>query len=171
MSVVDAGGSKNDQRDLSWISSRAVSRSALYLVLDLFSCPEKMTGQPGYVIGSGAKSCEELDLQQRSMSLTIELAGQMHILAAQLLVRIETEGSSHSHLSQISPFILDVLYCSLATYYWFAGERGDEGYEPMIRALKMFLERIGTRWRLGHEYLKLIKYHDSNTRSNLLSEF
>lgn len=172
ISAVDTGRPSMDQLDLSLISPSATIRSAVFLILDLFACPEKLSGQPGYVIAPGAKDREELDLQQRAMTLTIELAEHMSSLAVRLLplVHSETDEFSHRQSSKISPLLLDAMYCSLATFYWFAAEQGDEAFEPRIRELRQFLDIVGHRWSLAHEYLSLTKYHDSTMRSSLLSE-
>lgn len=172
-SVVDEGANKNGQTGLSWIAARATVRSALFLVLDLFSCPEKLSGQPGYVIGSGAKGAQELKLQQQAMVLTQETAEDMYSLATQLIIFAETEstdGSLQRQLSRVSPYLLDVMYCSLATYHWFAGEQGNETYQSKIGDMELLFDKLGTRWNLGCEYLSLSRYHDSRARSNLLSE-
>lgn len=168
ISVVDEAGFGNGQFDFSWVGSRAISRSAVYIILDFFSCPEKMSGQPGYGMEPGAKDNDEINLQHRAMRLTKEHADQIHSLILRFLPLLEISGSTGKYCSQISPYLLDTVYCTLATYYWFAAEEGDETYRCRISDIRQFLEKIGPRWRLGHEYLALARYHDSRMRSELL---
>ncbi|KEF56228.1 uncharacterized protein A1O9_07809 [Exophiala aquamarina CBS 119918] len=169
MSVVDAEGTRNGQLDFSWFGPRAICRSAIFVVLDLFTCPEKRSSQPGYVMEPGAKNAEEISLQHRAMRLTKELADQIHSLVLMLAPFLDNDEASGNHYSQISPQLLDVVYWALATYYWFAAEEGDGVYRYRITNLRQFLEKIGTRWRLGHEYLLLARYHDSSMRPDFLS--
>ena len=117
---------------------------------------------------SGAKNSDEINLQHRAMRLTKEIADQIHSLVLRFLPFLEANGPTGKYCSQISPYLLDVVYATLATYYWFAAEEGDEIYRCRISDIRQFLEKIGTRWRLGHEYLGLAAYHDSRMRSELL---
>lgn len=169
LSAVDTEGTRNGQLDFSWFGPRALCRSAVFVVLDLFTCPEKRSSQPGYVMEPGVKTAEEVSLQHRAMGLTKELADQIHSLVLTLVLFLGKNETSGNYYSQISPHLLDVAYWALATYYWFAAEEGDGAYRYRISNLREFLEKIGTRWRLGHEYLRLARYHDSSMRPDFLS--
>jgi len=117
----------------------------------------------------GAKTADETALQYRAISLTKELADQIHSLVLALVPFLEKSEPSGNFYSRVSPHLLDAVYWGLATYYWFAAEEGDNGYGYRISGLRQFLEKIGVRWRLGHEYLGLTRFHDSSIRPEFLS--
>ena len=169
ISTVDTGilGEESVQL-LPLLAPRCLVRSALFLVIDLYVCPEKMTGQPGYVFGLGAKSADELQLQNRCVGLLQEISEESHALAAQLVVLIETNPPVERQLARISPFSLDLLYCTLATFYWLSGEGGGGVYRQKIRNIELCLEKLGVRWKLALEYLNLTKYYDVTVRSSLM---
>lgn len=145
-------------------------RSALFLVLDAFTCPEKLSDQPGYIVCAGGKSSEELGLLGRATVLTQEVAEQSHMLAMKAFQFFENDPSTFSNLGRISPCTLDAIYYSLASYHWYYGEQGNEAYKSKIRDLELYLERLGTRWKLGREYLSLARHNDAIDRSRLISE-
>jgi hypothetical protein len=117
---------------------------------------------------SGVKNSDEINLQHRGMRLTKEIADQIHSLVLRFLPFLEANGPTGKYCSQISPYLLDVVYATLATYYCFAAEEGDDIYRSRISDIRQFLENIGTRWRLGHEYLGLAACYDIRMRSELL---
>ncbi|KAK5053983.1 hypothetical protein LTR84_001945 [Exophiala bonariae] len=169
MFVVDREGSGDKQADYSWIGSQALARSAAFVLLDFFACPEKLSGQAGYVMSPGAKSEDEVCMTNRAMVMTKELAYQTHSLVQKLIPSMDTDELSSSYFSQISPHILDLVYSALATFYWFAAEEGNGAYQHHIYDMRQFLGSMGSRWRLANEYLGLVGYHDSNNRAEFLT--
>ena len=169
ISIVDTGIlGKESVQLLRLLAPRCLVRSALFLVIDPYVCPEKMTGQPGYVFATGAKSVDELQLQNRCVGLLQEISKESHALAVQLVVLIETDPLVERQLARISPFSLDLLYCSLATFYWLSGEGGDVVYRQKIQDIELCLERLGVGWKLALEYLDLSRFYEVTVRSSLM---
>lgn len=169
LSILDREDCGDEQVDYSCIGPQALARSAAFVLIDFFACPEKLSGQAGYVMSPGVKSEEEIYMTNRAMKLSKELAYQTHSLVQKLSPSMETDEPSASYFSKITPQVLDVIYSSLATFYWFAAEEGDGAYQYHIYDMCRFLEHMGTRWRLGSEYLGLVGYHDSKNRSAFLT--
>lgn len=149
------------------LAPRSVARSALFVVLDRFTCPEKTTSEPGYATDQGPKSQEELELQRQSM-LTIEMASQqLHTMATNILSLIpaEEEDAAYSHMSSLlSPFIMDAIYAAAATFHWLCAESGNQLHRAAATDLEMFLDFLRSRWRLGGAYREILIMHDVNMR-------
>ncbi|KAF5681842.1 hypothetical protein FDENT_7909 [Fusarium denticulatum] len=114
------------ERSLALLSSQYVARSALFIALDRFTCPEKISAEPGYVESPGDKTQNELELQRQSMHIIEQASDNLHILCMKLLVTLTTEGISS--ISEVSPFMLDSIYASAARFQWLLGEGGNEAY-------------------------------------------
>lgn len=170
LAVVDDCGQMTGSTNISWLGPRAVARSALFLTLDRFTCPEKISGEPGYILTHGVKTSEELQMQKRAMNLVRELSDQSQSLASSFAVFVDMDVSPHRELARISPFALDLMYCSLATYYWLAGEQGNEPFQVVMSSLRTFLAAVGSRWKLSREYLSLSRYHDALQRASLFAQ-
>ncbi|KAK1656472.1 hypothetical protein BDP81DRAFT_444976 [Colletotrichum phormii] len=104
----------------SFLSSRALARSALFIALDRFTCPEKISVEPGYVGEQGTKSQEELDFDGEQR-LPLEVASrQLHFMATNILPHIPTAEGDETQLhasSLVSPFIMDGIYAGAATLH------------------------------------------------------
>ena len=158
--IVDTGTRADDQAQLLYfLAPRCLAQSALFLLLDLYTCLEKLNGQPGYLVASSVKSPEELELQNRSLRVVQELSEQAHSHAAQLLVMLEQDIFPKTKLGNISPFSLDLLYCAVATFHWLSLEKN-------LRNIEKCLELLGRRWKLALEYLAITKFHDVTIRSS-----
>lgn len=148
------------------LAPRAVARSALFVALDRFTCPEKIGAEPGYVLDQGPKTQRELDLQAQSMQI-IELASeQLHGLDQEVLATLGAmgDGSRHSILARVSPLMMDAIYAGSATFYWLHGESGKEVYRTAAGEMEMFLDVVGQRWQLGGAYKEMLGTHDVASR-------
>ena len=74
-------------------------------------------------------------------------------------------------LGKVSPFILDLMYCSMATMHWLLGENGDEVNKSNLKDLKPFMDMLGTRWWLSKKYVEIVSFHDVSTRTRDNSEY
>ncbi|KAF4430509.1 fungal specific transcription factor [Fusarium acutatum] len=144
------------------LAPRCIARSALFVALDRFTCPEKISAEPGYVDSPGDKTQKELELQRQSMHIIEQASEQLHTLGMELLPTLRTEGISP--MSKVSPFMLDSIYAGAATFHWLLGEGGNEVYRTAAADLDMFLETISSRWRLGSTYREMLKIHDVTAR-------
>ncbi|PTB35153.1 hypothetical protein M441DRAFT_32229 [Trichoderma asperellum CBS 433.97] len=110
------------------LAPRCIVRSALFVALDRFTCPEKISAEPGYIESQVEKTQEELELQRQSMQV-IELASEeLHTLSLGMLpmLRAEVDMTETSSLGYMSPFIMDSNYAGAATFHWLLGESGKE---------------------------------------------
>ncbi|KAH8676577.1 hypothetical protein BGZ60DRAFT_402881 [Tricladium varicosporioides] len=155
----------NTDNFIRLLGPRCLARSALFITLDSLTCPEKLRPGIGYTVSSGAKTQEEIKLQSRSMQVVQQASQQAHHLAMELSAMIELDESLRWQLGKVSPFILDLMYCSMATSHWFLGENGDEVNQSNLKDLKPFMEMLGTRWRLSKKYIELASFYDITSRA------
>ncbi|KAF5649350.1 fungal specific transcription factor factor [Fusarium sp. NRRL 52700] len=144
------------------LAPRCIARSALFVALDRFTCPEKIIAEPGYVDSPGDKTQDEIELQRQSMHIIEQVSEQLHTLAMDLLPAFRTKGISS--LSKVSPFMLDSIYASAATFHWLLGEGGNEVYRTAAADLDSFLDTVSSRWRLGSTYREMLMVHDVTAR-------
>lgn len=144
------------------LAPRCIARSALFVALDRFTCPEKISAEPGYVDSPGDKTQNEIELQRQSMHIIEQASEQLHTLGMELLPAFRTDGISS--LSKVSPFMLDSIYASAATFHWLLGEGGNEIYRTAAADLDMFLDTMSSMWRLGSTYREMLAVHDVTTR-------
>lgn len=144
------------------LAPRSIACSALFVALDRFTCPEKISAEPGYVDSPGDKTQDEIELQRQSMHIIEQISEQLHTLGMDLLPAFRTDGISS--LSKVSPFMLDSIYASAATFHWLLGEGGNEVYRTAAADLGMFLDTISSRWRLGSTYREMLTVHDVTAR-------
>ena len=74
-------------------------------------------------------------------------------------------------LGKVSPFMLDLMYCSMATLHWLLGENGDGINRSSLKDLKSFMELLGTRWRLSKKYVEIASFHDVSRRTRGNGEY
>lgn len=152
------------------LGSQCVARSALFIVLDRLTCPEKIGAEPGYVSQQGAKTQHELELQRQSMQVIETASDQLHALGLDVLstCMLRTEGNvaqSRAHvLGLVSPFIMDSLYAAAATFHWLAGESGKDGHRKAAADLDMVLDKLSSRWRLASAYREMLMVYDVSAR-------
>ncbi|KAF5576004.1 fungal specific transcription factor [Fusarium pseudocircinatum] len=147
---------------LTLLAPRCISRSALFVALDRFTCPEKISVEPGYIESPEDKTQNEMELQRQSMRIIEQTSEQLHTLGMELLQAFRTERTSL--MSSISPFILDSIYAGAATFHWLLGEGGNEVYRTAAADLDMLLDTMSSRWRLGSTYREMLTVHDVTAR-------
>jgi hypothetical protein len=157
--VVDNEGSaRGKDQSLSILSSRAIARSALFVALDRFTCPEKISAEPSYTEQNDAKTQQELDLQMQSVQ-SIEVASeQLHALAVSMLTAIQAAAEDPvrpSALDRVSPSVMDSLYAAAATFHWLVRENGRDAYRQAALDLGVLLDTLSFRWRSGNVYQEL----------------
>ncbi|KAH9894540.1 hypothetical protein F4778DRAFT_772365 [Xylariomycetidae sp. FL2044] len=117
----------------------------------------------------------DLAFQVRAMETQKQTAARVRDYAASLFQSSSSSSSpsSSSHGDQIqvqdqdlartTPFVLDAVYAAAATFAW---ARRGAGQDPLadagLEAMKGCLARLGGRWRLAGEYLKLVGAHEMN---------
>jgi hypothetical protein len=149
-------------RGSALLAPRCIARSALFVTLDRFTCPEKISTEPGYVDSPGDKTQKELELQKQSMHIIGQASEQLHTMGMAMLPMLRAE--MVSSLGNVSPFILDSIYASAATFHWLLGEGGNEVYRTAAADLDMFLDTMSSRWRLGSTYREMLMVHDVTAR-------
>jgi hypothetical protein len=157
-------GLSNTDNFIRLLAPRCLIRSALFIALDAFTCPEKLMPEAGYIVSTGAKTEEELKMQSSSMQAVQQASKQAHSLAMELSTMIELHESLQGRLGKVSPFMLDLMYCSMATFHWFLGENGDEANRLSLQDLVPFMDMLGTRWRLSKKYIEIASFHDVSKR-------
>ncbi|KAF5250248.1 hypothetical protein FANTH_4525 [Fusarium anthophilum] len=150
------------EKSLALLAPRFIFRSALFVALDRFTCPEKISAEPGYIESSGDKTQNEIELQRRSMGIIEQASEHIQTVGMELLRLFRTEGIFL--MSKVSPFILDSIYASAATFHWLLGEGGNEVYRTAAAELDLFLDTISSRWRLGSTYREMLTVHDVTAR-------
>ncbi|KAG5780673.1 hypothetical protein H9Q73_005664 [Fusarium xylarioides] len=150
------------EKSLTLLAPRCISRSALFIALDRFTCPENISAEPGYIESPGDKTQNEIELQRQSMRIIEQASEMLHTLGMELLPVLRTEGLSL--MSKVSPFILDSIYAGAATFHWLLGEGGNEVYRTAAADLDIFLDTMSSRWRLGSRYREMLTVHDVTAR-------
>ncbi|KAK1700892.1 hypothetical protein BDP55DRAFT_688899 [Colletotrichum godetiae] len=142
----------------SFLSSRALARYALFIALYRFTCPEKMSVEPGYAGEQGTKS-QELDFQPQSL-LTIEVASrQLHFMATNISPLIPATDGNETQLQAstlVYPFIMDGMYAGAATLHWLCGESGGRLYRAAAADMESLLDTLKSRWWLGSANRELL---------------
>lgn len=150
----------------SLLAPRCIIRSALFIALDRFTCPERIGSEAGYVRREGAKTQSEISLQRQSMQIIELQSQQLHAIGMDILAesQMDTEAAQHYALGHVGPLILDAMYAGAATFYWMVSECGEEVYGTAASDLGRVLEALGSRWRLGNVYRDLLEMHDASVR-------
>ncbi|KAF4344795.1 fungal specific transcription factor factor [Fusarium beomiforme] len=147
-----------DLRSFTLLAPRCGIRSALFVALDRFTCPEKISAEPGYTGIQGNKTQKELELQRRSMQIMEQASELSRDLSSYILSIDRTE------LGRVSPFILDSVYAGGATFHWLFGESGNDIHREAARQIETVLEGMSYIWRLGSTYREMLKVHDISAR-------
>ncbi|KAF5575666.1 fungal specific transcription factor factor [Fusarium subglutinans] len=150
------------EKSLALLAPRFIFRSALFVALERFTCPENISAEPGYIEIPGDKTLNEIELQRQSMCIIEQASEQIHTVGTELLRSFRTEGIFL--MSEVSPFILDSIYASAATFHWLLGEGENEVYRTAAADFDFFLDTISSRWRLGSTYREMLTVHDVTAR-------
>ncbi|KAI5927292.1 fungal-specific transcription factor domain-containing protein [Camillea tinctor] len=95
---------------------------------------------------------EDLALRLVAVDEMKKTAAHVRDFAADLFAYITMD----EDLVRTPPFVLDAVYSAAATFWSAWKEDADPVAETSLENLKRCLVRIGGRWRLGGEYLKLL---------------
>ncbi|KAK9319061.1 hypothetical protein V1517DRAFT_311055 [Lipomyces orientalis] len=153
---------------LHLLAPRCLVWSALFLLLDNYCCPEKLGNEPGYPLSGSAKTPEEQFLQVNATLVVRSISEEAHSTSLKIVKTPEDCLQAQGHLVRISPFALDALYCSMATFHWELQESGDETVKVCLENIKKCLRRLGERWPLALEYLTLEGVYASATTTRVL---
>lgn len=114
-------------------------------------------------IESGIWDEKDLSLQMTSLQGRKKVSERVRDLARDLLsfIRLDEE------MVKTSPFVLDAVYSASAALYssWREGAgtgASDPNAEAGLATTKKLLVRLGSRWRLGVEYLRALDHHEMN---------
>ncbi|KAH7343130.1 hypothetical protein BKA66DRAFT_479116 [Pyrenochaeta sp. MPI-SDFR-AT-0127] len=158
-------GTYQDATFIALLSARCVARSALFVLLDKYTCPEQLREEPGYVISAKAKMETELEMQTYAANIVQQVSMDVSMLADEIsaVTNLDIE-------SRLSPFVTHVVYCTIATFHWYSGENGSEEYQINADKLDAFLGKINLRWRLAGEYHALGKHWKVSERARGVSQ-
>lgn len=172
-SAVDGGERGGAQPALALLAPRCVARSALFVLLDGFFCPERIAPEAGYVVvAAGAKGGEELRLQAYAMRVVRRACDEIRAIAGEVV----SEGgggadAGHGHeaapaarLGRVSPFVVDALYCAAATFHWLLGESGTAVYRTGAEELGASMRALAARWRLAEKFGEIALLHDVSVK-------
>lgn len=137
------------------LAPRCLAWSALFMLLDKYCCPEKLSEEPGYPLAADAKSPEELAMQVQAILVVQGITNQVHKVASNIMDTVGSGPPLEDTSREVSPFILDALYCAMITLQWIHQEGGDETIKANLADIERCLRMLGKRWRLGLEYLTL----------------
>lgn len=148
------------------LAPRCITRSALFVVLDRFTCPEKMAAEHGYLDSPVAKTHSEHEIQKQSMHVIQLASEQLHTLAMDIsrMIKDDTDIAQPYSLGRVSPFIMDSAYAGAATFHWLLGETGNDVYRTAAADLDMLLDTLSPRWRLGSAYRDMLMVYDVSAR-------
>ncbi|ETS82399.1 hypothetical protein PFICI_04275 [Pestalotiopsis fici W106-1] len=157
LSVVDSEVSStvtDPDNSLLLLGPRCLTGSALFLILDIFSCPEKMSQIPGYISTPGAKSNEELQRQVWASSL---LKRVTEAFAKFGTGWIDTLNSSEDapQLGQFPSLALDAFYSTMATLLWYRREGMEDWNEASLAHTRRILQVVGARWKAASHYVQI----------------
>ncbi|KAJ6140214.1 hypothetical protein N7471_006700 [Penicillium samsonianum] len=150
-----ASSSPDAEEYLNLLAPRCLVWSALFLYLDSYCCPEKLGNEPGYPITGNAKTPEEQFLQVNATLVVRSISDQAHNAALRIAQILDGCLQTQGNFRRISPFVLDALYCTMATFHWVLREGGDDTIRLSLQDVKQCLRRLGEGWPLALEYLAL----------------
>jgi hypothetical protein len=136
------------------LAPRCLTWSTLFLLLDNYCCPEKISDEPGYTLTAGAKVQVELVAQVQATLVVRNISDQAHGITANLMDIISHMACS-DQLGTLSPFLLDALYCAMITFQWIFRESGDEQAKARLVDIEAYMGKLSERWMLAAEYIAL----------------
>ncbi|XHG03615.1 hypothetical protein AWENTII_006916 [Aspergillus wentii] len=141
-------------RYLRLLAPQCLTWSALFLLLDNYCCPEKLSDEPGYILSADVKGQDEVVTQVQATLVVRNISDRAHGLTANLM-NIVSHLPCNDQLGTISPFLLDALYCVMVTFQWIFREGGDEQAKARLADIEACMGRLSERWMLAAEYLAL----------------
>ncbi|EAW15380.1 putative transcription factor [Aspergillus fischeri NRRL 181] len=140
------------------LAPRCLTWSALFMLLDNYCCPEKLSDEPGFTPSGEVKGTEELATQLQATLVVRSISDQAHEQTKTLMDILFGPASSMDSMNTIgslSPLSLDALYCSMVTFQWIYREGGEELAKSQLEDMEAWMRRLSERWRLASEYLTL----------------
>lgn len=145
------------------LAPKFVVRSALFVLLDRFTCPEKLHSAPGYFTESSAKTMDDLELQTRCMQTLEATSQQLHTMSSSIMLAVrdlEDDAVDLSKLSLLSPFIMDAIYAGAASFRWLERESGSESHARAAGHMEMLLDVLEARWKLAGAYKSMLALYN-----------
>lgn len=136
-----------------YCTALCVAQSAIFQILDPLTCPEKLRPGAGYATSADAKTSVELSLQAYASATIQETCTQVRDFCSRLTSPLTSRSDDLPLL--ISPFMLHVVYNTIATLHWYVGESGSLVHQASVSELLAFMEQVRQRWRIASEYLGL----------------
>lgn len=147
----------------SLLAPRFVARSALFVLLDRITCPEKLNAAPGYLTESSIKTMDDLELQTECIQTLETTSQQLHTMSSSIMLAVrglEDEAVDSSKLSLVNPFIMDAIYAGAASYRWLERESGSEFHARAARHMEKLLDVLDARWKLAGAYKNMLALYD-----------
>ncbi|KAL5360776.1 hypothetical protein BJX96DRAFT_165418 [Aspergillus floccosus] len=139
---------------LRLLAPQCLTWSALFLLLDNYCCPEKLSNELGYTTSGHAKGSDDLAAQIQATLVVRNISDQAHRTTTNVM-DIISNLLRNDQMGKISPFVLDALYCSMMTFQWVYREGGDEEAKGRLADIEACMGRLSGRWKLASEYLAL----------------
>lgn len=136
-------------RDGKLFASRGLACSALFVLLDKLSCPERSESTTDSSPYPSLDSSMDSELDDQ-LALQRKAVDSLHKASAEILYLARM---TEPH--DISPIGFDALYCAAMTFQWLYHESGDENARICLEDSKRCLRGFGCRWQLGTEYCAL----------------
>ena len=133
---------------LAFASPLALSYTALCLLCEVYSCPEKDCN-----VTKTSLSPEAVEMRLQSIDGLKTVSRSIVEFADKIVEATSTPES----MDRLSPMILDSLYCAASTYAWVVRESGDEESQKALDRLRSCLKKLGTKWRCAAEYLRILE--------------
>ncbi|EHA25871.1 hypothetical protein ASPNIDRAFT_43717 [Aspergillus niger ATCC 1015] len=139
---------------LRLLAPQCLTWSALFLLLDNYCCPEKLSNEPGYTTSGNTKGPDELAAQIQATLVVRNISDQAHRQTTNVMDIISNQLRS-DQMGKLSPFLLDALYCSMVTFQWIYREGGDEKAKGKLADIEACMGILSGRWKLASEYIAL----------------
>ncbi|RAH57384.1 fungal-specific transcription factor [Aspergillus piperis CBS 112811] len=135
------------------LAPRCLTWSALFLLLDNYCCPEKLSNEPGYTTSGDVKGPDELAAQVQATLVVRNISNQAHRTTTDIMDFVSNQ--RNDQMGRLSPLLLDALYCSMVTFQWVYREGADEEAKGLLADVEACMGRLSQRWKLASEYLAL----------------
>ncbi|KAI1075032.1 fungal-specific transcription factor domain-containing protein [Whalleya microplaca] len=139
----------------SLIGARCLTFSAIIKVLGAYGA-DGLAGPLG--VRDQLWTDDDLSMQMAAADGLKKTAAHVRDFAADLFAYTTLD----EDLVKTPPFVLDAIYAAAATFAATWKQSADPVAETSLETIKKCLVRLGGRWRLGREYLKLLEHHEMN---------
>lgn len=163
LSIIDSEVSsiaKGPDDFLLLLGPLCLTGSALFLILDLCSCPEKMKQKPGYNGDLGAKSNDQLQIQVWASSLLKSVTDRFSNLGIGWIDTLEPSVCTQK-LGRFPSLALDAFYSTMATLLWYRREGMEDWNEASLTHVQRILQAVAERWKAALEYMNIAERSDT----------